>query len=89
MSLDGLLQLKNYLLSNNLRILEPLFIAQYLLVPVNTIVTSYLMPWMATDVGYDTNLASKKMSEKTMAKNIKAKVYLKYTYRIDECCARI
>ena len=43
---EGLNLLSQYFSSNDKRIYEPIFIAQYLLAPVNTIVQDTLHPWM-------------------------------------------
>ena len=38
MSSEGIMELRNYMGANDFRIFQPLFIAQYLFCPVNTIV---------------------------------------------------
>ena len=45
----GLLHLQVYFSSTDNLIHDPIFIAQYLLSPVNTIVKEYLLPWMMKD----------------------------------------
>ena len=45
-SRTGLLQLRTYFLTQMTEVYDPVFIAQYLLVPVNTIVKNTLLPWM-------------------------------------------
>ena len=42
----GYLELKMYLMAEDKDVFDPYFIAQYLLVPVNTIVNNYFLPWM-------------------------------------------
>jgi len=72
----GLLLLKTYLTGKNHQVFDPFFIAQYLLAPVNTIVTSTLLPWMLREYqGHGGN----KMS----AWKIKAPIYLKYTLLLE------
>ena len=46
MSHEGLLHLKSFFSVEDHRVLDPIFIAQDLLVLVNTIVNNYLLPWM-------------------------------------------
>jgi len=46
MSQEGLLHLKSFFSVEDQRVLDPIIIAQYLLVPVSTIVDNYLLPWM-------------------------------------------
>ena len=46
LSQEGLLHLISYFSAKDQRLLDPIFIAQYLLVPVNTIVDNHLLPWM-------------------------------------------
>ena len=43
---NGYLEFRKYLCTKDKDVFDPLFIAQYLLVPVNTIVNNYLLPWM-------------------------------------------
>ena len=69
--------MKLYHSANDLNICDPLFIAQYLLVPVNTIVKNSLLPWMMKD--YDDKL----VSEKWRARKQKAEIFLKYTVLMD------
>ena len=72
----GLRLLKTYLAGKNQQVFDPYFIAQYLLVPVNTIVTRTLLPWMLKEYqGHKGN----KMS----AWKIKAPVFLRYTLLLD------
>ena len=46
MSKEGIIELRNYLGANDTRVVEPLFIVQYLLCPVNTIVHNGFIDWM-------------------------------------------
>src|SRR5689334_13965596 len=46
---QGIFRLRKYLGAEDPPIYEPFFIAQFLLVPVNTIVKNYLLPWMMKD----------------------------------------
>ena len=43
---NGYLEFKKYLLVKDKNVFDPHFIAQYLLAPVNTIVKTWLLPWM-------------------------------------------
>ena len=67
MSQEGLLHLKSFFSVEDLRVLDPIFIAQYLLVPVNTIVDNYLLPWMIKNMVL---LALKKQLQKHSVKSI-------------------
>jgi len=72
----GLRLLKTYLAGKNQQVFDPYFIAQYLLVPVNTIVTNTLLPWMLKEYkGCKGN--------KMRAWKIKAPVFLRYTLLLD------
>lgn len=73
---NGILHFKEYLLSNIQESCEPLFIAQYLLAPVNTIVKTSLHPWMMKPY------LQLKMG-KVWARNIKAELFLKYMLLLD------
>ena len=46
MSQEGLHHMKTYFSADDSKVFEPLFIAQYLFAPVNTIVKKSLLPWM-------------------------------------------
>ena len=46
MSKEGLDQFKHFISAEDQQLFDPLFIAHYLLVPVNTIVKNTLLPWM-------------------------------------------
>ena len=84
MSREGIVELRNYLGANDSSVFEPLFIAQYLLCPVNTIVNDGLTDWMME--GY---LPSEKagntmrLSDKTKSKKLKSELYLKYSLLVD------
>ena len=69
----GLLGLKTYFLAEDKQIFEPIFIAQYLLVPVNTIVKNTLLPWMMRSYSH------LEVDDKVQSKRIKAEVFLRYT----------
>ena len=73
---DGIILFRQYLSCQDQQVFEPYFIAQYLLVPVNTIVKSSLLPWMMKAY-----LKHKEL--KFRARNIKAEVFLKYTVLTD------
>ena len=45
-SKEGVQELQNFLSAKDTRVFHPLFIAQYLLIPVNTIVKDSLCDWM-------------------------------------------
>ena len=57
-NLRGCLELKKYLFATDPQVFDPNFIAQYLLVPVNTIVKTCLLPWMMKSY-YELSLCSK------------------------------
>ena len=59
MSREGIIQLRNYLGANDSSVFEPLFIAQYLLCPVNTIVYHGFVDWMMTSYMPTTKPGSK------------------------------
>jgi hypothetical protein len=52
-SLEGLQVLKKFLNSNHEEIFDPLFLAQMVLSPLNTIVESLLLPLVAVENGHD------------------------------------
>lgn len=82
-SKEGLQHFVNYLSAEDQQVFEPLFIAQYLFLPVNTIVKSYLLPWMQeTYDGYYTTRNSR-TSDHYLAKKPKVKLYLKYTLLVE------
>src|SRR5687767_3986393 len=68
MSLKGVEQLKKYFSAKDQQVFEPLFIAQYLLTPVNTIVKNSLGPWMMKAIG----LPKENLLDKDRARKIKA-----------------
>ena len=71
--------LKKYFLAEDSAVLEPLFIGQYLMIPVNTIVYNSLLPWMIT---YIWPLSQKSTTEqkggKLRAKEYKSEIFLRY-----------
>ena len=44
MTKDGFFCLKNYLSCEDIKVFDPYFIGQFLLIPVNTIVKEFLLP---------------------------------------------
>src|SRR5687767_7993000 len=80
MSIEGVEQLKNYFSAEGQQVFEPLFIAQYLLAPVNTIVKNSLLPWMMEQVGIP---AEKNLNDKNRGRKIKAEVFLKYSLLVE------
>jgi hypothetical protein len=88
MSKEGVQEFRNYLLADDPDVFEPLYIAQYLLVPVNTIVKSTLHPWMmksncppsSKDTKRTTTIVT---SNSYNGRRIKTKVYLKSTLLTD------
>jgi hypothetical protein len=81
-SKEGVLQLKNYLSAKDERVFHPLFIAQYLLIPVNTIVKNSLQDWMMepyyTEEVQNTNKKNAAY-RKYATRSFKAGLYLKHT----------
>ena len=69
----GFLLLKMYLSCDDKNVCDPLFIGQYLLVPVNTIVKSILLDWMMQPFEDLYN------SENYRGKRIKAEAFLRYS----------
>ena len=59
---------------------EPLFIAQYMLTPVNTIVKNSLLKWMMKQEGPKTTNPNMvfKINNKCRGKSLKAEIFLKY-----------
>ena len=49
MSEEGLHHFRTFFFAEDSRIFEPLFIAQYLFAPVNTIIKQALQPWMMAE----------------------------------------
>src|SRR5207253_1074627 len=78
---EGFLELKKYLVTEDKDLVDPYFIAQYLLVPVNTIVNNYLLPWMMKP-WENLNLVEKTKNE-YRARSTKAGIFLKYTLLLD------
>ena len=84
MSREGIKELREYLGANDTSVFEPLFIAQYLLCPVNTIVQDGLLDWMMKK--YLPTTLPEKMSDlpdKIKSKFLKSEWYLKYTLLVD------
>ena len=74
---EGFLLLKTYFLHVDKHIFDPYSIGQYLLVPVNTIVKSLLLPWMLE--AYEDLCPG----ENCNGKKTKAETFLKYTLLSD------
>ena len=84
MSKEGIVQLRNYLGANDSSVLEPLFIAQYLFCPVNTIVNKSLLDWMMERDMPKAKLGSHvKLNDRMKSRILKCELYLKYTLLTD------
>ena len=84
MSKEGVAKFQFYLSAADHEVLEPLFIAQYLLAPTNTIVKSCLADWMMTPYLANKEKANKKdLSEANRGRYIKAEQYLKHTILVE------
>lgn len=46
MSQEGVKELKKFVTAEDLKVFDPLFLAQYVMCPVNTIVNKSLVPWL-------------------------------------------
>ena len=66
-----------YVSAKDSQVFEPLFIAQYLLCPVNTIVIAYLLLWMAEKNNFQ-DIPGKKQTNQNYARKSKSDVYLRY-----------
>ena len=80
MSLEGIVQLKKYFSAQDQDVFEPLFIAQYLFVPANTIIKNSLSPWMMEKLGIP---LVKKLPDEEQARKNKAVVFLKYSVLVE------
>src|SRR5687767_12193258 len=80
MSTEGVIKLETYFSAEDQKVFEPLFIAQYLFAPVNTIVKNSLLPWMMEQIGI---LIVNDLANKDQAKKIKAEVFLKYSVLVE------
>lgn len=76
MSKEGINNLRDFFSSPDERVLDPLFIAQYILVPVNTIVKKYLLVWMQTEYNSGND-------QTVCTRNYKAEAYLKYIMSLE------
>lgn len=85
MSKEGLQHLINHISADDSNLFDPLFMAQYLLIPVNTIVKFTLHPWMMKNFIPDPPkpCAMVRPTEKTQAKQTKGEIYLKYILLVD------
>ena len=79
MSKEGIMFLKKYFSAEDSAVFEPLFIGQYLMIPVNTIVYNSLLPWMMTNIR---PLSQKSTTEqkggKLRARECKSEIFLRY-----------
>ena len=81
MSEEGLQHLKKYFSANDTSVFDPIFIAQYLLAPVNTIIDkNELRTWMMTPYPLPDGAQS---SKKLNARKVKTELYLKYVLLVD------
>lgn len=80
MSMEGIMFFRSYFSAEDLKVFEPLFLAQYLLIPVNTIVKFSLLPWMMTKhyAPARRNANPDTKTEKTKAREVKAEIFLRY-----------
>jgi hypothetical protein len=84
MSREGIVEVRNYLGAIDSSVFEPLFIVQYLLCSVNTIVYDGLINWMMEGYLPSAKAGSKmKLSDKTKSKILKSELYLKYSLLVD------
>ena len=70
MSKEGLSFFRDYFSVQDSSVFEPLFLAQYLMIPVNTIIKYSLLPWMTSIIGT--------VGDKAKAQKIKAEIFLRY-----------
>ena len=80
---NGLSEFKMYLAARDPQVFDPHFIAQYLLVPINTIVKFYLLPWMMEPhykMRKDNSVA---IRNQFRTRCTKAGIFLKYTLLLD------
>ena len=70
-----------YLSAKDKDVFDPHFIAQYLLAPVNTIVKTWLLPWMMEP--YENLKLDPKTKNQYRARWTKAGIFLKYTLLLD------
>lgn len=85
MSKEGIFKLRNYLGANDSSVFDPLFIAQYLLCPVNTIVSNGFVDWMMEKYMPPGAKPGSKfhLNDKMKSKKLKTEIYLKYTLLVD------
>ena len=79
MSHEGINHLRNYLSCEDQKVFHPLFIAQYLFIPINTIVNKYLLKMFFANTP-EHKICGKdgKLLKKHRARRLKAKIYLQY-----------
>src|SRR6476660_6019975 len=85
MSQEGVKELKKFVAAEDLKVFEPLFLAQYVMCPVNTIINESLVPWI---MHQNQTKSPKKLkqsspkkqgpSEKDKARQTMAKVFFRY-----------
>src|SRR5688500_3840694 len=78
---NGYLEFRKYLSAKDKNVFDPYFIAQYLLAPVNTIVKTWLLPWMMKPWAY--LLTENKTKNQHLARQTKAEIFLRYTLLMD------
>ena len=80
MSHKGVNEFEQYCAAKDSNVLEPLFIAQYLLTPVNTIVKDSLLKWMMKQEGPKTTNPNAvfKINNRYRGKSLKAEIFLKF-----------
>ena len=81
---EGVQQFRNYFSAEDPKVFDPLFIAQYLLIPVNTIVKQCLKPWMMETYYPRANKSAVfKKSEKLCGRERKVELFLKFSILVD------
>jgi hypothetical protein len=83
MSQEGLQHLRDFFSAKDTSVYHPLFIAQYLLVPVNTIVKSCLLPWMMEKYFITSENGELKKIPQFRPRAVKAEIFLRYSLLVD------
>ena len=84
MSQEGINHFQNYLSCEDQKVFHPLFIAQYLLIPINTIVNKYpLQLFFANTEEKEKVNKDGSLTKKFWARRLKAKIYLQYILLVD------
>ena len=80
MSHKGIKHLRNYLSCEDQKVFHLFFIAQYLLIPINTIVNKYLLKIFSVDTD-DNKIYGKdgKFTKRLWTRRLKVKIYLQYS----------